>query len=131
VCLARPNCSERWQALIEMQREEQRLLVEKTREDERHRRAEAEAKRKILQRAQGRQVCVEYLATLPRGMPCDDYRGNGPCLLTTAGCTACMYSHTLSPPVHANPPKYQIMRRSRNPPAAPPGGPPAVGLGDS
>jgi hypothetical protein len=53
-------------ALIEMQREQQRLLVEKSREDERHRRAEAEAKRKILQRAQGRQVCERAMCCCDR-----------------------------------------------------------------
>jgi hypothetical protein len=53
-------------ALIEMQREQQRLLVEKSREDERHRRAETEAKRKILQRAQGRQVCERAMCWCDR-----------------------------------------------------------------
>jgi hypothetical protein len=64
-----PNGCEGWQkkkALIEMQREQQRLLVEKSREDERHRRAETEAKRKILQRAQGRQVCERAMCWCDR-----------------------------------------------------------------
>lgn len=47
---------EKQKALIEMQREEQRIQLEKSREASKIHRAEAEAKRKILQRAQGRLV---------------------------------------------------------------------------
>ena len=64
-----PDGCEGWKkkkALIEKQREQQRLLVEKSREDERHRRAEVEAKRKILQRAQGRQVCERAICWCDR-----------------------------------------------------------------
>jgi hypothetical protein len=47
---------EKQKALIEMQREEQRLQLEKSREANKIIRAETEAKRKLLQRAQGRLV---------------------------------------------------------------------------
>ena len=52
---------ERQKALIELQREQQRLQLDKSREQDRVRRAEAEAKRKLLMRAHGRQVMIDDL----------------------------------------------------------------------
>jgi len=52
---------DRHKALIEMQREEQRQTLEKSRGDEKIRRVEADAKRRILQKAHGRKVCVGVL----------------------------------------------------------------------
>ena len=50
---------ERHKALMEVQREQQRAALEKLREEDRQRRAEADAKRKIMQKAHGRQVFIQ------------------------------------------------------------------------